>query len=103
MDNAPNAGTTNTTTDSLVQVVATPENTTWITPADNAEFALNADATIPEIVFEFSTEATGPYQWSWAISWNAKTSGLSERARENTVLRTYSDAGEFCSTEKNGR
>lgn len=100
MDNAPNAGTTNTTPDSLVQVVATVENTTWVMPADNAEFTLNADATIPEIVFEFRTEATGPYQWSWAISWDAKKSGLRERARGTTVLRAYSDTGAFSSTEK---
>ncbi|MGC8401676.1 hypothetical protein ACP3P6_18740 [Enterobacter mori] len=53
MDNAQNAGTTNTTPDSLVRVVATVENTTWVTPADNAEFTLNADATIPEIVLNF--------------------------------------------------
>lgn len=100
MDNAQNAGITNTTPDSLVQVVATAENTTWVTPADNAEFTLNADATIPEIVFEFTTNVNGPYQWSWAISWNAKSSGLRERARRNTVLRTFSDTGEFSSTEK---
>lgn len=100
MDNAQNAGTTNNTPDSLVQVVATAENTTWVTPADNAEFILNADATVPEIVFEFATEAAGPYIWSWTISWNAKKSGLRERARGNTVLRTYTDAGEFSSAEK---
>lgn len=103
MDNARNAGTTNTTRDSLVRVVATAENTSWVTPADNAEFTLNADATIPEIVFEFRTEATGPYQWSWAISWDAKRSGLRERTRGTTVLRAFSDAGEFSSTEKDGR
>lgn len=38
-----------------------------------------------------------------AISWNAKKSGFRERSRGNTVLRTYSDAGEFSFTEKNGR
>ncbi|WP_052698727.1 hypothetical protein [Raoultella terrigena] len=53
MDNARNAGTTNTTRDSLVRVVATAENTSWVTPADNAEFTLKADATIPEIVLNF--------------------------------------------------
>ncbi|PRD16594.1 hypothetical protein [Pantoea coffeiphila] len=100
MENAQNSGTTNNTPDSLVLVVATAENTTWVTPPDNAEFTLNADATIPEIVFEFNTEAAGPYQWSWDISWNAKQSGLRESARGKTVLRTYSDAGEFSSIEK---
>ncbi|HIE8865396.1 TPA: hypothetical protein ACXP4I_000199 [Klebsiella variicola] len=100
MNNAQNAGRTNTTSDSLVLVVVTAENTTWVTPADNAEFTLNADATIPEIVFEFRTEAPGPYQWSWVINWDAKQSGLKERPRRNSILRTYSEVGDFSSSEK---
>ncbi|EKK3986661.1 hypothetical protein [Cronobacter sakazakii] len=61
MDNANNAGTTNAAPDRLVHVVATTGNTIWISPADNSDFTLNADATIPDIFFEFRTEAAGPY------------------------------------------
>ncbi|WP_346827804.1 hypothetical protein [Serratia inhibens] len=99
MDNAQNAGTTNTTPDSLVQVVATAENTTWITPADNAEFKINADATLPDIVFEFSTQRPGPYEWTWSISWDAKI-GVYENQRKTTVKRVFTESGTFSSGEK---
>lgn len=59
MENAQNAGTTNNTPDSLVQVVATAENTTWVTPADNAEFKINTDASLPDIFLSLLLKLPG--------------------------------------------
>lgn len=99
MENAQNAGTTNNTPDSLVQVVATAENTTWVTPADNAEFKINTDASLPDIFFEFATEASGPYEWSWSITWDAKV-GVYENQRKTTIKRNFTESGTFSSEDK---
>ncbi|MBK4716681.1 MULTISPECIES: hypothetical protein [Tenebrionibacter/Tenebrionicola group] len=97
--NAQNAGTTNNTPDSLVQIIATAENTTWVRPADNAEFKINADATLPDIVFEFATPAAGPYAWSWKITWDARM-GVYENRRGSKVKRNFTESGTFSSADK---
>ncbi|EDW1644260.1 hypothetical protein EK69_004571 [Salmonella enterica subsp. enterica] len=95
-----NAGRTNEIEGSVVRVISAPAVTAWIRPSDNTVFNINTDATLPDIVFEFRTDDLGPYQWTWSIKWDAKASGLRERARQGQVLRSFSKDGSFTSTEK---
>ncbi|MFH5071469.1 hypothetical protein ACHHY8_24570 [Enterobacter cloacae complex sp. 2024EL-00215] len=97
---ATNAGRTNETRDSVVRVISAPATTSWIRPNDNVVFNMNVDASLPDIVFEFRTDEPGPYQWAWSIKWDAKASGLKERARRGAVLRSFSKDGSFTSTQK---
>jgi len=95
-----NAGRTNNTPGSIVRVVSAPATTSWVRPNDNSTFYINIDATLPDISFEFKTDEVGPYQWTWSIKWDAKASGLRERARQNRILRSFSKNGTFSSMQK---
>ncbi|MRS17519.1 hypothetical protein GJV06_21805 [Enterobacteriaceae bacterium RIT691] len=95
-----NAGSTNSTQDSVVRVVSAPATISWVRPNDNSTININTDATLPEIIFEFTSEEPGPYQWAWSIVWDAKSSGLKERARTGSVLKKFSKSGSFVSSEK---
>lgn len=100
MQRVTHAGTTNQSDGSLVRVVSANPELYWVAPANNATFSIKADATLPEINFNFETTLTGPYQWSWKIEWNAKVSGLRERARRGRAIQTFKEEGTFSSTEK---
>jgi hypothetical protein len=73
---------------------------TWVSPAENEVFKITQDATLPAIVFEFRTQITGDYKWSWAIEWEVKASGLKERERKGAVLQTFKASGAFTSDQK---
>lgn len=100
MQEAKNAGQTNEQQGSVTRVVSAAPTNTWVSPAENQVFKLNNDATLPEIIFEFITDATGPYKWSWCIEWDAKASGLREKARQKKTLKSFKESGEFESADK---
>lgn len=95
-----NASRTNDIQGSIIRVISVQPKTSWVKPNDKTIFNLNTDATLPEILFEFRTDESGPYEWKWSIKWDAKASGLKERARQGRVLRMFSKSGFFTSTEK---
>ncbi|MET3701883.1 hypothetical protein [Citrobacter sp. UYEF32] len=97
---AVNAGRTNDIQGTIVRVISAPSSISWISPEDNSTFNIGCDATFPEIIFEFYSDMPPPYLWNWEIKWEAKSSGLRERARRGRVIRTFSKAGDFSSTEK---
>lgn len=97
---ATNAGVTNNTAGSVVRIISASSSTSWVKPSDNVIFTINTDATLPEMIFEFMTDEPGPYRWSWAITWDAKASGLREGARRGRVLRSFSKNGSFSSEQK---
>ncbi|NWB94243.1 hypothetical protein [Pseudomonas agarici] len=94
------AGSTNNADGSVIKVVSAEGALTWVSPAENELFTITPDAVFPNIVFEFRTIIPGDYQWSWAIEWQAKTSGLREQARERGVLESFKEAGEFVGNSK---
>ena len=94
------AGCTNDGESTVIKIVSADSSMTWISPDDNAIFKITQDAALPDIVFEFRTQVAGDYKWSWAIQWDAKTSGLKERARKGVVLRSFTKSGEFSSSKK---
>ncbi|HAU4370991.1 TPA: hypothetical protein F6W26_24190 [Citrobacter amalonaticus] len=96
---AVNAGRTNNIQESVVRVVSAPATTSWVRPDENITFNINTDATLPDIVFEFRTDESGPYQWDWSIKWDAKASGLRERERQGRVLKKFSKNGSFTSEQ----
>ncbi|MGF6093173.1 hypothetical protein [Pseudomonas sp. 18173] len=91
------AGSTNNADSTVVKVVSVDSSLTWVSPAENAVFKITQDAELPEIVFEFRTQVAGDYKWSWIIEWEAKVSGLRERARKGDVLQTFKESGSFVS------
>ncbi|MEW7312424.1 hypothetical protein AB1E22_06815 [Buttiauxella gaviniae] len=95
-----NAARTNDTPGSIVRVVSAQAQTSWVNPSENTVYSIKKDATLPEIIFEFRTDQSGPYQWTWSIKWDAKASGLRERSRNGKVLKTFSKNGTFSSAEK---
>lgn len=91
---------TNKTQKSLVKVIVTDDKGKWVSPAAGATFEIDAEARFPKIDFEIDTDQPAPYKWSWAISWDAKTSGLRESAKRGELLRTFAEKGSFESTDK---
>ncbi|WP_166366838.1 hypothetical protein [Pseudomonas akapageensis] len=100
MQRVKHAGGTNNSDGSVTKVVSADHSLTWVSPAENEVFSIMQDATLPEIVFEFRAQAAGDYKWSWVIEWEAKASGLRERARKGDVLQTFKDSGSFLSNER---
>jgi hypothetical protein len=94
------AGSTNNTDDTVIKVVSADNALTWLSPAENAVFKITQDALLSDIFFEFHTEVFGLYTWSWRIEWEAKASGLRERARKDDVLQTFKASGSFVSDKK---
>jgi hypothetical protein len=91
------AGETTSASETVVKVLTAPSTLSWASPAENDRFKLTQDATLPEIVFELLTQDVSEYQWAWTIEWQAKASGLRERARTGKVLKTFSETGSFVS------
>ncbi|MCW8278233.1 hypothetical protein IMF27_23860 [Pseudomonas sp. PCH199] len=94
------AGSTNNADSTVVKVLSSDTSLTWLSPAENAVFKISQDAELPEIVFEFHTQVAGDYKWSWTIEWEAKVSGLRERARKDNILQTFKESGSFVSNTR---
>ena len=91
---------TNTTKGSLVKVVVSADSGKWISPEKDAKFSIDAAATFPAIQFEIDTAQPGPYKWSWTLTWVAKTSGLRERVKRGSTLKTFTKKGSIDSPNK---
>lgn len=100
MQQVKHAGHTNSADSTVVKVVSVESSLTWVSPAENAVFKITQDAELPEIVFEFRTQVAGDYKWTWTIEWEAKVSGLRERARKGNVLQTFKESGSFVSNAR---
>lgn len=100
MQQVNNASSTTSTQGSVISVIAADSALTWVSPAESDVFTISQDATLPEIVFEFRAHVTGDYTWSWVIEWEAKASGLRERARAGSVLQAFSESGSFTRGDK---
>lgn len=98
MQQVKHAGSTNNTDGTVTRVVSSDSSLTWLSPAENAVFRITQDAQLPDIVFEFRTQVVGTYKWSWTIEWEAKVSGLRERARKGNALQTFKETGSFVSS-----
>lgn len=91
---------TNNKANSLIKVVVSDDRGKWISPEKGEKFYIDEDAKFPEIVFAIDTEYSGPFQWSWTISWPAAVSGLYESRKRGKVLKTFSVNGISVGAEK---
>jgi hypothetical protein len=95
MQTVRHAGSTSSAGDAVTKVVSADNALRWVSPAENSEFKITEDGEFPEIVFEFRAQAVADCTWSWAIEWDAKVSGLRERARQGNALQTFKASGSF--------
>lgn len=99
---AKNAGKTNKTKDSLVRCEVKTQSGDWVSPESCQVFYIDEDAKFPEIIFEIKTDAPGPYEWEWAITWTAEackqSDGKSRFAAKKKAV--FSKNGNFKSEEK---
>lgn len=100
MQQAKQVGSTNSADSTLVKLLSTEVALTWISPVENAVFNITQDAALPTIAFEFKSETRGECKWSWVIKWEAKASGLKERERKGSTLRTFKETGSFSTLNK---
>lgn len=94
------AGISNNAGSTLVKAISAQNDWAWVQPAENEIFKVTQDADLPTIVFEFKSKVAGEYHWSWVIEWEAKVSGLRERAREGKALKVFKASGSFASSHK---
>ena len=87
--------TSNVRVASRVKVISAGNGLSWVRPPDNSVFNLTDQAELPEILFEVRGHDGDDLNWSWSIEWEAKVSGLRERARKTTVLQTFKQSGSF--------
>lgn len=92
------AGETTTVDNAVVKILTAASSLSWVSPAENDRLKLTQDATLPEIVFEVLAHDVSEYRWAWTIEWEAKASGLRERARTGEALKTFSESGSFVSS-----
>ncbi|MDH4580431.1 hypothetical protein E8F20_00905 [Pseudomonas sp. BN415] len=95
MQQARNAGKSNKVEGSVVRLISAANALFWVSPPDKEVFKITSEPALPEIIFEFKANIDGNYEWSWVIEWEAKTSGLRERARNGKTLQTFSEYGSF--------
>lgn len=100
MQQVRNAGRSNANDGSVTRVVSAANSLSWVSPPESEIFKITADATLPDIVFEFRTDISGECKWSWSIVWEAKVSGLRERERKGTNLQTFKESGTFSGSDK---
>ncbi|MES2742979.1 MAG: hypothetical protein V4754_18810 [Pseudomonadota bacterium] len=94
------AAHTNATKNSVVKVVVKADDSgKWVKPETLGRFYIDEEAIFPSIEFEIETQAPGPYNWSWNISWDAHVSGLREKTRGKKVA-SFQEQGQFISQEK---
>jgi hypothetical protein len=93
------ASSTNSADNTVVKVTSSDPAFTWLSPADAEIFHIRKDAVFPAIIFEFRTQAAGVYEWSWAIEWEVKVSGLNEQVRNGNVVQIFKDSGSFISSD----
>lgn len=92
---------TNKKKGSLVKTIVLEDSGKWVRPNSGEKFFIDEDAKFPAIVFEIDTTESGPYDWSWELSWPATVSGLRESEKRGKALKTFSEKGKFNQTGKN--
>jgi hypothetical protein len=102
---AERAGKTNKTPGSLVKCEVKLEAGEWLSPESCSVYKIDSDARMPLINFEIKTDAEGPFNWSWDITWPVMACPQrKDKPRFNPQhSKTYRESGQFTSTEKNGR
>lgn len=97
---AQGAASTNKTKKSLVKLVVTQDSGKWVSPTAQKEYFIDEEAAFPQIDFEIETDKSGPYFWSWSMSWEAKQRTRESGSRGAKILKTFSASGQFESAEK---
>lgn len=100
MQQVKHAGSTNNADSSVIKVVSADSTFAWVSPAENEVFKMTQDAALPDIIFEFLAQISGDCKWSWEIAWEAKVSGLGERARKGSAVETFKESGSFVSSNR---
>ncbi|MDH4653352.1 hypothetical protein [Pseudomonas sp. BN606] len=100
MQQARNAGKSNSEEGSVVRLISAASTLSWLSPPDKGVFEITSGPALPEIIFEFKTDVDGDYEWSWVIEWEAKASGLREKARNGKTLQTFNESGKFVGKDK---
>ena len=95
MQQVSNGASSNARDGSRVRVLSAGEGLSWVRPADSSIFNLTDQAELPGITFEIRGNNGNDLSWSWSIEWEAKVSGLRERARKNSILQTFNQSGSF--------
>jgi hypothetical protein len=90
---------TNPTKNSLVKVVVFEDKGKWVRPEKQSAHYISNDAIAPDVIFEFETDQSAPFEWSWKIKWDAKTSGVRESANRGKLVKTFEQSGSFKSNE----
>ncbi|KHL76365.1 hypothetical protein PpSQ1_00305 [Pseudomonas putida] len=85
----------NSGAESLVKVISTANGLSWVSPGENDVFYISDQAEFPEITFEVRVQDALPLSWSWEVEWDAKVSGLKERARKASSLQEFKKSGSF--------
>ncbi|UXW32291.1 hypothetical protein [Xanthomonas oryzae] len=97
---ATSASTTNQIKGSVVKVVVSDDQGSWVQPNKDAIFFIDEDAFFPEIKFEITTQQPPPYTLTWLISWDAKVSGLAVSKARGSLKKEFSAKGQATLTEK---
>lgn len=96
------AGKTNKTPGSLVKCEVKLEGGEWLSPESCAVYKIDSDAHMPLINFEIRTDAAGPYNWFWDITWHAMACPQrKDKPRfKPQHEKTYHESGQFTSSDK---
>jgi hypothetical protein len=96
------AGKTDRTAGSLLKCEVQIESGEWLTPESCKVFYINEDAQLPQMEFEIKTNASGPFEWSWEITWvvMACPQARNKLRFKPKTAKTYSKKGEFSTGEK---
>lgn len=87
------AGATDASGTGTTKVVSSGPELTWVSPAQGEVFKISQEAELPEVIFEVQTSHASDCHWSWCIEWEARSSGLRERARKGAMLRKFCETG----------
>ncbi|RZI85639.1 MAG: hypothetical protein EOP38_04515 [Rubrivivax sp.] len=74
----------------------------WIQPQSCSTHFITADATLPDVTFEFSSDAGGPYDWSWDIRWTAEACPQANGKKRFKAKKSklFTKQGAFTSNDK---
>ena len=91
---------------SLVRCEVQLEQGEWISPASCQVFYIDEAAKLPDLDFEFKTDAAGPFDWAWEVKWVAKSCPQAtgkDRFTPKGGVVTFIERGAFSSSDKKWR
>ncbi|MGH6648445.1 hypothetical protein [Aquabacterium sp.] len=99
---AKKAGSTNKDPGTLLKCEVDANVGSWIQPSSCSTHFINADAVFPEVIFEFTSDVEGPYEWSWDIRWTAEACPQAHGKKRFKAKKSklYTKQGKFTSNEK---